>query len=102
ERGADPEVGRDEPFERRGRTATVLASRRGRGGCEAHIEAASPVACGRAERREARVPSVGGHADAVDARAAHDGDAPAALGPGAEDGEGVVPDEDLLDPAASR
>ena len=48
------------------------------------------------------MPSVGGHADAVDARAAHDGDAPAALGPGAEDGEGVVPDEDLLDPAAGR
>ena len=100
--GADPEVGRDEAFERRGRPAPVLASRSGRGGCEADVEAPSPVARGRAERREAGMPAVGRHSDAVDSRAAHDGDTPAALRPCAEDREGVVPDEDLIGPAACR
>src|ERR671935_79045 len=44
----------------------------------------------------------GRDADAVDPGAADDGDAPAALGPGAQDGEGVVADARPLRPAAAR
>ena len=44
--------------------------------------------------------AVGADADAVDARAAHHRDAPAALGAGAQDGERVVADAQALGPAA--
>jgi hypothetical protein len=46
------------------------------------------------------VPAVGRDSDAVDPGAAHDGHAPAALGSGPQDGEGVVVDEGALRPAA--
>ena len=69
---------------------------------EADVVAAAPVAGDRAERGEARVPAVGRDADAVDPGAADDRDAPAALGPGAQDGEGVVADERPRSPSRAR
>ena len=52
---------------------------------EADVVTAAPVARDRAERGEAHLPTVGRDPDAVDPGAAHDGDAPAALGAGAQD-----------------
>jgi len=101
-RRLDAEVGGDEALERRARPAPVLAPRRRRGSGEAHVVAASPVTGRRAEGGKAGMAAVGRNSDAVDPRAAHDCDAPASFRARAEDGEGVVPDGDLLGPAALR
>ena len=89
---AEPEVRRHGALERGPRPAAVLAARRRRQRGEPDVVAAAPVAGDRAERGEAHVAAVGADADAVDARAAHDRDAPAALGAGAQDRERVVAD----------
>ena len=96
----EPEVRRHELLERRSRPAPVLAARRRPHGCRADVLAAAPVAADVAERGKARLASVGREAEAVDAGAADDGDAPAAVGAGAEHGERVVRDLDAVGPAA--
>ncbi len=100
ERARKAEVGRDGVLEARPRAAPVLAPGRRRDRRHADVVAATPVARDLAERGEADLAAVGRDADAVDPGAADDGDAPAALGAGAEDGEGVVADGDTVGPAA--
>src|SRR5437867_3665603 len=63
------------------------------------VVAAAPVAADLAEREEPDVLPAWRHADAVDAGPADDGDAPAALAAGAQQGERVVSDEDAVGPA---
>src|SRR5436190_98406 len=75
---------------------TILATGRGGDRGEPDVVAAAPVAGDPAERGEASLPPVGGDADAVDPRAADNRDAPAAVGAGAQHGEGVVADRDAL------
>ena len=72
------------------RPSSLRAARRDRR--HADVIAAAPVACDLAERGEADLAAVGRDADAVDPGAADDGDAPAALGAGAQNGERVVAD----------
>ena len=72
-----PERGGHRPLERRRRAAAVLAAGRRGEGREAEVAAAAPVAGDGAERREAHVAAVRPDADAVDAGAARDADAPA-------------------------
>ena len=88
------EVRRHRLLQRRPLAAAVLAAGRGGDRLDADVVATAPVARDPAERREASLTSVRGDADAVDACAADDADAPAVLGAGAEDGEGVVADGD--------
>src|SRR6185312_369160 len=77
----EPEVGGNSVFEARTRSAPVLAAGSSVHRGEAEVLPSAPVAGDLAERRKAGVPSVRRDADAVDAGAAGDGDAPAALGP---------------------
>src|SRR4029077_11526242 len=91
-RRAQAEVSRHELLELGGGSSAVLASCCGVEPCLAHVVPAAPVARRRAESREAHVPPVRRHADAVDTGAACDGNPPTALGPGAKNGEGVVGD----------
>ena len=100
QRRVQSEVSRHELLELRGGPAAVLASRCGGEPGLAHVVPAAPVAGGRPERREAHVPPVRRHADAVDAGAARDRNPPAALGPGAKNGERVVADARRGRPAA--
>ena len=79
--------------------ATVLASRGRRDRGHPDVVATTPVTGDLAERGEANLAAVGRDADAVDSGAADDGDAPAALGAGAEDGKGVVADGGPARPA---
>ncbi len=99
ERRPQTEVRGHGALERRVRAAPVLAAGRGHHRRQADVVAAAPVAGDRAERGEAGLPAVRRQAEAVDAGAADDGDAPAAVGAGAEDGEGVVPDLDAAAPS---
>ena len=102
ERAGKAEVGRDGALEARPRAAPVLAPGRSRDRGHADVVAATPVACDLAERGEAGLAAVGRDTDAVDPGAADDGDAPAALGAGAEHGERVVADEVRSRPATRR
>src|SRR5262245_45323061 len=69
---------------------------------ETDVVASSPVAGDSAERREPRVTAVPRDADAVDARPADDGDAPAVVRPGPQDRERVVLDHGAPRPAPFR
>src|SRR5690349_16446794 len=93
---AQAEVARHRLLEGRARPATILAPRRGPDPGKPDVVTAAPVAGDRTERREARVAAVRRDAEAVDAGAADDRDAPAALRPRAQDGEGVVSDAHVL------
>jgi hypothetical protein len=66
----------------------------------AAIVAAAPVAGDVPERREPRLAPIGPDAQAVDPRAADDGHAPAAVGPGAQQRQRVVADDDVPRPPA--
>src|SRR4029079_4718703 len=94
----EPEVRGDEQLERRLRPAAVLRPRRRPAAFEPEALAASPVAGDVAEGGEPRLAPVRAEPEAVDACAADDGDAPAAVGAGAQDGERVVRDLDALCP----
>ncbi len=96
----EPEVRRHELLERRSRTAPVLTARRRPHGGGADVLAAAPVAADVAERGKACLASIGCKAEAVDAGAADDGDAPAAVRAGAEHCERVVRDLDAVGPSA--
>src|SRR4051812_35641378 len=87
-------------LEARARSSPVLATRRGGDGSEAEVVPSTPVARDRTERWKARVPSVGSHADAIDAGTARDRNAPTSFGAGAQDGEGVVVDVHAVGPPA--
>ena len=98
-RRSRPEVRWNGVLERRLRAAAVLAARRGHQRGETDVVAAAPVAGDRPERGEAGVPSVRRDADAVDARAADDGHAPAVLSAGSQHRERVVVDDRARGPA---
>src|SRR6266852_5789521 len=87
ERRRQPEVRRDALLEARLRAAPVLAARRRVYGFLPDVAAAAPVARGPAERGEPRVRAVRRDADTVDSGAADDGDPPATVGAGAQDGK---------------
>ena len=97
-RELEAEMARDGLLEARSRPSPVLAARCDVERLQADVVAAAPVAGDPAERREANAPPVGRDAHAVDARAAHDGDAPAPLGARPQDGERVVADLEVVGP----
>ena len=99
ERRREPEVRGDRLFQRRSRPASVRTTGGGRECREADVVAAAPVPGDRPQGRETSDTAGRRHADAVDAGATRDGDAPAALGAGPEDGERVVLDDDASRPA---
>ena len=101
-RRAQAVVRRDRVLERGARPAAVLAARRGGDGREPDVVAAAPVAGDRAERGKPHLAAVPADADAVDAGAAGDGDAPAARRARAQHGERVVADDRPRHPAARR
>src|SRR5439155_21683753 len=96
----EPKVGRHGLLEARPGSAAVLASRGSRQGGHADVVAAAPVPCDFAEGEKAGVAPVRRDADAVDSGAAHDRDAPTALGAGAKDCERIVADGRSQRPAA--
>src|SRR5581483_8761824 len=100
ERRRDAEVLGDELLEGRLRPAPVLRPGRGPDGGEPDVLSPAPVAGDLAERGEAGLPAVRAEAEAVDPRAAHDRDAPAAVGARPQHGKGVVRDLDALGPPA--
>ena len=79
--------------------APVLAARGDPERLEADVVTAAPVARDPAQRREPHATAVRRHADAVDPGTADDGDTPPALGAGAEHGQRVVADPDVVRPA---
>ena len=99
-RAVEPEVPRHGVLEARARPASVLAPGGYPERLEPDVVPAAPVAGDPAERREPNPAAVRRDADAVDARAADDRDAPAALGARAKDRECVVPDVHVVSPAA--
>ena len=96
------EVLRNDPLEHGLRAPPVLApSRRADSRQADRARAVHRVAADRPERSETHVPPVRADTDAVHSGPARDCDAPAARAPGAQDGEGVVADDDFAGPAAS-
>ena len=86
-----------------GRPASpVLGPHRRRERREADVVPAAPVAGDRAQRREADDRTVPADPHRVDPRAADDGDAPAAVGAGSQQGEGVVQDDGRARPSRGR
>ena len=101
-RRLEPEVAGHRALEGGALAAPVGAAGRRREPGEADVLAPAPVAGDQPERREPRLAAVRGDADAVEPGAAHDRHAPARVGAGAEDAEGVVGDRDRARPAARR
>ena len=98
ERLAEPVVGGNGGLEDRPGPAAVGAARGRHQRREPDVVATAPVTGDPAQGREPGLAAVRGESDAVDAAAAHDGDAPAAVGARAQERQGVVVDDEPLAP----
>ncbi len=99
-RRLEPEVRGHGVLEARAGAAAVLAARGCEHGGPAQVVSPTPVPGDLAECRKPCVPAVRRDTDAVDAGAARDGDSPATLRAGAQDGKRVVADVHATRPSA--